>query len=48
MRSHGRRGARVVLMPHAWDADPVLRDGSAAGWGTMEQMVDHAARGLIR
>ena len=27
-------------MPHAWDADPILRDGRTAGWANIEQMVE--------
>ena len=47
MRSYGRRRARIVLMPHAWDADPILKDGRPAGWSTIEEMVDFNARGMI-
>ena len=34
-------------MPHAWDADPILKDGRPAGWSTIEEMVDFNARGMI-
>lgn len=47
MRSYGRRGARVVLMPHAWDADPLLKNGKEVGWDTIEKMVDFNARGQV-
>ena len=47
MGSYGRRKVQVVLMPHAWDADPILKDGKPAGWSTIEEMVDVNARGLV-
>ena len=47
MRSYGRRGVQVLLMPHAWDADPILKGGKSAGWSTIEEMVDFNARGQV-
>jgi predicted amidohydrolase len=47
MRSYGRRGAQVVLMPHAWDADPMLKGDKAASWSTIEEMVDFNVRGQV-
>ncbi|MFH1569340.1 MAG: carbon-nitrogen hydrolase family protein [Gemmatimonadota bacterium] len=47
LRSYARRGARLVLMPHAWDADPLLKSGRPAGWPDMEYMVDAFARGRV-
>jgi predicted amidohydrolase len=46
-RSYRRRGARLLLMPHAWDADPILRDGSGIGFSSMEHLVDTYARDLV-
>ncbi len=40
LESYARRGARIVLMPHAWDADPLFEDGGTVSWNTMEEMVD--------
>ncbi|MBT3345976.1 MAG: carbon-nitrogen hydrolase family protein [Gemmatimonadetes bacterium] len=45
--SYGRRGAQLVLFPHAWDADPVLKNGRIAGWKNEQDMVDHYDRGLV-
>lgn len=47
LRSYARRGVRLVLMPHAWDADPVMRDGSGIGFQSMEHLVDTYARDLV-
>lgn len=47
LKGYGRRRVQVVLMPHAWDADPILTNGKPAGWGTIEEMVDVNARGLV-
>jgi predicted amidohydrolase len=44
---YARRGADLILMPHAWDADPILTNGRAAGWRHVEDMVDHFARGKV-
>ncbi len=46
-RSYVRRGAELVLFPHAWDADPVLKSGKLAGWRSEQDMVDHFDRGLV-
>ena len=46
-RSYSRRGARLVLFPHAWDADPVLTNGRTAGWRSEEDMVEHFAQGRV-
>lgn len=47
LRSYARRGARLVLMPHAWDADPVLRDGSEIAFASMAHLVDTYARDRV-
>ena len=47
LAGYARRGVRLVLMPHAWDADPVLKSGQPAGWPSIEVMVDAFARGRV-
>jgi predicted amidohydrolase len=44
LESYCRRGVDLVLMPHAWDADPVLKGGKIAVWRNEEHMVDAVAR----
>jgi len=47
LASYARRGADLVLMPHAWDADPVLKGGRIASWRNIEDMVTNYARGRV-
>jgi predicted amidohydrolase len=47
LRSYARRGARFVMMPHAWDADPIMRDGSRIGFESMEHLVDTYANDRV-
>jgi predicted amidohydrolase len=46
-RSYRRRGVRLLLMPHAWDADPILRDDSEIGFSSMAHLVDTYARDRV-
>ncbi len=46
--SYGRRGADLVLMPHAWDADPILGNGRAAAWRSFAHMVEANLAGRVR
>ena len=48
LKSYSRRGANIVLMPHAWDADPILKGGKIAVWKSEEHMVDSYARGKVK
>lgn len=47
IESYGRRGVDLVLMPHAWDADPILKGGKVAVWRDEEHMVDSFATGKV-
>lgn len=47
LQAYARRGVRLVLMPHAWDADPLLKSGKPAGWPDFETMVDAFGRGRV-
>ena len=47
LESYARRGARIVLMPHAWDADPLFKGGNTTSWNNMEEMVDAFASDRI-
>ena len=47
LASYGRRGADLVLMPHAWDADPILKGGRVAAWRDMADMAANYARGRV-
>jgi predicted amidohydrolase len=46
--SYGRRGAELVLMPHAWDADPILTNGRIAAWRSVSHMVEANLAGRVR
>ncbi|MCX7590333.1 MAG: carbon-nitrogen hydrolase family protein [Kiritimatiellae bacterium] len=45
--AYGRRGVALMLMPHAWDADPILRGGRVARWRSMAHMVAAHATGQV-
>ncbi len=45
---YGRRGAELVLMPHAWDADPLLAGGRVAAWRSLAHAVDAHLAGRVR
>lgn len=47
LEGYARRGVQLVLMPHAWDADPLLKSGKPAGWGDFDEMVDAFARNRV-
>lgn len=47
LESYGRRRVDIVLMPHAWDADPILKGGKIAVWRDEEHMVDSFATGKV-
>lgn len=47
LESYGRRGVDLVLMPHAWDSDPVLKGGKIAVWRNERHMVDAFATGKV-
>ena len=47
LRSYARRGVKLVLMPHAWDADPILTNGRVASFHDGEQMVSTYAAGRV-
>lgn len=47
LEGYAHRGVRLVLMPHAWDADPLLKGGRPAGWPDFETMVDAFARDRV-
>ena len=47
LESYGRRGVDLVLMPHAWDSDPLLKGGKIAVWRNEEHMVDAFATGKV-
>jgi predicted amidohydrolase len=47
LAGYARRGVDLVLMPHAWDADPILKGGKIASFRSTRHMVDAHARGLV-
>lgn len=47
LESYGRRGVDLVLMPHAWDSDPVLKGGKIAAWRNEKHMVEAFATGKV-
>ncbi|HUW85026.1 MAG TPA: carbon-nitrogen hydrolase family protein [Phycisphaerae bacterium] len=47
LAGYARRGVDLVLMPHAWDADPILKGGRIASFRSTAHMVDVHARGLV-
>lgn len=47
LAGYARRGVGLVLMPHAWDADPILKGGKIASFRSFKHMVDTYARGLV-
>ncbi len=47
LESYGRRGVDLVLMPHAWDSDPVYTNGKIAAWRDEEHMVDAFVTGRV-
>jgi len=47
LAGYARRGVDLVLMPHAWDADPILKGGKIASFRSTAHMVDVHARGLV-
>jgi predicted amidohydrolase len=47
LASYGRRKVDLVLMPHAWDADPILRSGKIASFRSMALLVDAYARDKV-
>jgi predicted amidohydrolase len=47
LAAYGQRGAEVVLMPHAWDADPLAADGTDLPHATIAELFDHCANGRV-
>jgi len=47
IESYGRRGVDLLLMPHAWDADPILKGGKIAVWRNQEHMIDSFVTGKV-
>jgi predicted amidohydrolase len=47
LESYGTRGVDLVLMPHAWDADPILKGGKIAVWRNEEHMIDSFVTGKV-
>jgi predicted amidohydrolase len=47
LAAYGRLGADVVLMPHAWDADPLAADGTDLPHATIAELFDHYANGRV-
>jgi|GEM_PF-3188100 predicted amidohydrolase len=47
LAEYGRKGAQIVLMPHAWDADPLGLDGKDLEHNTMQELYDHYAKGRL-
>jgi predicted amidohydrolase len=47
LESYGRRGVDLVMMPHAWDADPVLKGGRNESWRNMGEAVAAYAQGKV-
>jgi len=47
LAGYGRRKVKLLLMPHAWDADPVLRDGTIPAFPSMQKLVETYARGEV-
>jgi predicted amidohydrolase len=44
---YGRAGARVVLMPHAWDADPLDHAGKPLEHRTILELYEHHQHGRL-
>jgi predicted amidohydrolase len=44
---YGRERAQVVLMPHAWDADPLGLDGKELKHDSMAELLDHYRNGRL-
>ena len=47
LAGYARRRVDLVLMPHAWDADPILKDGSIPAFPSMAKLVETYAKGLV-
>ncbi len=47
LAEYGARGAEIVVMPHAWDADPLAADGTELPHDTMAELYEHASRGRL-
>jgi predicted amidohydrolase len=44
---YSRERADIVLMPHAWDADPVDRVGQDLKYNTMDGLIEHHRNGRL-
>jgi predicted amidohydrolase len=47
LAEYGAKGTEIVLMPHAWDADPLASDGTDLPHSTMAELYEHQARGRL-
>jgi predicted amidohydrolase len=47
LSDYGSRGAEMVLMPHAWDSDPLAADGTDLAHETMAELYEHQRQGRL-
>jgi predicted amidohydrolase len=47
LAEYGRNGAEIVLMPHAWDADPLGLDGQDLPHESMDELYEHCREGRL-
>lgn len=47
LAGYGRRGVELVLMPHAWDADPLDEHGAELSHGSMAELIEHWRAGRL-
>ncbi len=47
LADYGARGAKIVLMPHAWDADPLAADGVDLPHDSMAELYEHQRAGRL-
>ncbi len=47
LAEYGRKGVEIVLMPHAWDADPLDSDGNELQHETMAELYEDHRRGRL-
>ena len=47
LESYGKKCVNLVMMPHAWDADPILKGSRNESWRNMEEAVAAYAQGKV-
>ena len=47
LESYGKRHVNLVMMPHAWDADPILKGNRNESWRNMEEAAAAYAQGKV-